>query len=497
MSCASDNLVLVTGATGYVGGRLVPRLLHEGCRVRVLVRDPAKLTGLPWRDRVEVFRGDPLKPPTLPDALNGVASAYYLIHSMTAGSEFRRRDITAAHQFGRAAREAGTQRIIYLGGLGNPETDLSEHLRSRQETGEALRESGVPVTEFRAAIVVGAGSISFEMIRYLAERVPLMICPRWVYTRVQPIAIEDVLHYLVASLSQCEAESRVVEIGGADVLTYGEMMTRYATVRGLRRWLIPVPVLTPRLSSYWVHWVTPIRAAYARPLIEGLRNEVVVRDDRAATLFPAIRPMGYEQAVRTALGELNAARCAARLEGRGEPTKPLEVFSLDGMIVERRRVEVEAPARELYRVFSHLGGRHGWPAFQWAWRLRALFDHMIGGVGLRRTRPDREDLRAGDAVDFYRVETVVPGRLVRLRVELKLPGEGWVQFEAEPRDSQRSRLVQTVFFSPCGLGGVLYWYLFYPAHAIIFNRMLAKMAGKAESARAAGTSQAQAAAPSK
>ncbi|MBN1507293.1 MAG: NAD(P)H-binding protein, partial [Sedimentisphaerales bacterium] len=294
----------MTGATGYVGTRLVARLLADGHSVRVLVREADRLRHKPWFRQVEICEGDAGETSRLKDALSGVHSAYYLIHSMTAGRQFSHRDVELAGSFGGAARGAGLQRIIYLGGLGEPGEALSEHLRSRQETGQALRSSGVPLVELRAAVIVGAGSISFEMIRYLTERIPLMICPRWVFRRTQPIAIDDVLSYLVAALDLPVAESRIVEIGGADILTYGQMIKTYARLRGLGRVLLPVPVLTPKLSSHWVHWTTPVPALYARPLIEGLRSEVVVRNDDARRLFPQICPVGYDAAVGRALDEL-------------------------------------------------------------------------------------------------------------------------------------------------------------------------------------------------
>jgi uncharacterized protein YbjT (DUF2867 family) len=300
--------MLVAGGSGYVGSELVPHLLLAGHRVRVLARDPGKLVGHSWLSQVEVARGDVLAPMTLSRALSGVEAAYYLVHSLAAGSGFHQRDVVAAENFGKAAKEAGVERLIYRGGLGDPSDRLSRHLRSRQQTGRVLRESGVPVTEFRAAIIVGAGSVSFQLIRHLTDRLPIMICPRWVYTRVQPIAIRDVISYLVEALTVPESAGKVVEIGGADVLTYRDMMLGYARAQHKFRLLIPVPFLTPRLSSHWVGLVTPIPADVAQPLILGLRNEVVVRDDLSLRLFPAIKPMGYTAALRIALGKADRAR---------------------------------------------------------------------------------------------------------------------------------------------------------------------------------------------
>jgi len=485
----SRALVLVTGATGYVGGRLVPRLLAAGYRVRVLARDPARLSGRPWRERVEVVAGDVLRPETLPPALGGVAAAYYLIHSMAGHGDFPDRDRAAAGAFAAAAHDAGLAQIVYLGGLGDPEGELSAHLRSRQATGEALRAGGVPVTELRAAVIVGAGSLSFEMIRYLAERVPWMICPRWVYTRIQPIAIDDVLAYLVAALETPACRGAIVEIGGADVVTYGEMLLVYARARGLSRWLVPVPVLTPRLSSFWVHWVTPIPAAIARPLIEGLRNEVVVRSDEARRLFPDIAPVSYAAAVRLALakledGDIETLWSDALASSRGD-RPPVTLTHEQGMILERRERVVAAPAEEVYRVFAGLGGARGWLACDSLWRLRGAFDRLLGGVGLRRGRRDPDEIRVGDAIDFWRVEVAEPGRLLRLRAEMKVPGKAWLQFEAQPAPAAAdgaatSRLVQTAYFAPKGLAGLAYWYLLYPIHSVIFSSLAERIARRAE-----------------
>jgi uncharacterized protein YbjT (DUF2867 family) len=477
------RLILVTGVTGYIGGRLVPRLLDAGYRVRVLVRDPARLQGRPWLPQVDVYQGDVLTPETLAPALQNVSAAYYLIHSMRGNPDFHQRDLTAARNFGTAAQAQGVQHIIYLGGLGDPSTDLSQHLQSRQQTGEALREAGVPVTEFRAGVIVGSGSISFEMIRYLTERIPIMICPRWVFTRIQPISISDTLDYLLAALQTPDSTGRIIEIGGLDVLTYGEMMTRYARVRGLRRYLLPVPVLTPRLSSYWAHWMTPIPSDIARPLIEGLRNETIVRDDTAQQVFPGIHPMDYESAVRLALQNLQASAVETSwsdaLVSSQPQREPTILTTHEGMIIEQRQRIVKASPEATFRAFSSLGGERGWLYFNWAWRLRGILDRIVGGVGFRRGRRHPDEVRVGDAVDFWRVEAVEENRLLRLRAEMKVPGLAWLQFAAEPINGGQTRLTQTAFFAPKGLFGWLYWYGLYPIHSLIFSGLVRKMGERA------------------
>jgi uncharacterized protein YbjT (DUF2867 family) len=475
-SDASSKQVLVTGATGYVGGRLVPRLIEAGHQVRVMVRDARRLEGRTWQSQVSVFEGDVLRPETLAPAMADIQVVYYLIHSMSDSRDFHDRDMQAARNFAQAAAAAGVQQIVYLGGLGDPDDQLSPHLRSRHQTGDALREAGVPVTELRAAVIVGSGSVSFEMIRYLTERVPVMICPQWVYTRIQPIAVRNVLDYLVAVLNNPDAAGQIIEIGGSEVMTYGEMMLRYAKARGLRRMLLPVPVLTPLLSSYWVHWVTPIPAEIARPLIKGLRNEVVVRDPLAKTVFPNIKPMGYDEAVSRALMRLNARQVEtawsdALVSSQGD-VEPLTLTEKEGMIIERRRKKLAAPSEAAYKVFSGLGGKTGWLYANWAWTLRGLMDRMVGGVGLRRGRRDPEDVRAGDALDFWRVEDVQPGRSLRLRAEMKVPGRAWLQFEAAPKVNGETVLTQTAYFAPKGLFGLLYWYVLYPIHGLIFQGMI-------------------------
>jgi uncharacterized protein YbjT (DUF2867 family) len=485
MGISSTQTILVTGATGYIGGRLIPHLLQKGWKVRCLVRDPTRLEGRGWQN-IEVFTGDVLAYETLLPALRGVHAAYYLVHSMAAGKPgFTERDLLAAQQFGHAAKAAGVKRIIYLGGLGSDEDTLSQHLKSRHAVGEQLRASGVAVTEFRAGVIIGAGNISFELIRYLSERVPLLICPKWVHTLTQPIFVQDVLRYLVACLDLSETENRIVEIGGSEILSYGQMMLIYAKVRGLRRWLIPVPVLTPRLSSWWVRLVTPLPVSVARPLIDGLKNQAVVQDPTAQQLFP-FAPLSYEEALKMVLER--------RESGEGETTwsGALSSFSIqdtspqplhkqaEGLIFERRHLLTQAPATAVFRVLSSLGGENGWLYANGLWNLRGYLDRLVGGIGLRRGRRASCELRVGDPLDFWRVEALLPDRSLRLRAEMKLPGKAWLQFEILPKSPSERCILQTAVYEPKGLGGLLYWYGLYPLHRLIFRGLITAIAQKAE-----------------
>ena len=476
--------ILVTGATGYIGGRLVPRLLDAGYQVRVMVRDCSRLQGRTWLKQVQAVQGDAFEPGSLLEAMSNIEVAYYFIHSLYGGADFHQRDLSAARSFGAKAREAGVRRIIFLGGLGDPKSRLSEHLRSRQLTGEALREAGVPVTEFRAAIIVGSGSASFEMIRYLTERIPVMICPRWVFSRIQPIAIGDVMEYLVSALKSPDSADRIIEIGGADVLTYADTMMRYAEIRSLRRVIVPVPVLSPSLSSHWVQWVTPVSARIARPLIEGVRNDVVVTDDLASRLFPKIDPMGYAAAVRLALSDLEAGKietawtdALATSQGNVSPAK---LVVREGLMIKSWQRTVKSTPEKIYRICAGLGGKRGWLYANAAWRLRGIADRLVGGVGLRRGRRHPDQLRSGDAVDFWRVEVAEENRLLRLRSEMKAPGRLWLQFEARSRREGETLAIQTLYYAPKGLLGLLYWYLFYPLHWVFFSGLIRKVAQAAE-----------------
>jgi uncharacterized protein YbjT (DUF2867 family) len=476
--------ILVVGASGYVGGRLAARLVEHGHHVRLASRDPRGLA-----DRfptAEVVRLDLLDPATLPAALEGVELAYYLAHSMAGGETgFEQRDLVAARSFAQAAKEAGLGHIVYLGGLGDPDSRLSAHLASRQQVGAELAAHGVPVTEFRAAVIIGSGSASFELLRSLVEHLPVMITPRWVRTLCQPIAIRDVLEYLTSAVGHPE-RSGVVEIGGPDVLSYAEMMRTYARLRGMRRLMIPVPVLTPRLSSYWCSLVTPVPSAIARPLIEGLRHEVVVRDPLPAAAF-AIATTPFELAVRKAIERVEGHDVETTwFDSLGVSGRPdlVEERSREGMIVDRQRRSVRAAAAVTFAEVERLGGTAGWPYANPLWRIRGLMDRAVGGPGMRLGRRDPDHVRVGDAVDFWRVEAVRRPELLRLRAEMKVPGRAWLQYEVSG-DGDHSRVVQTAFFEPRGLSGLLYWYVLLPAHLFIFRGSVRRLVRRAERAQAA------------
>lgn len=463
-------LILVTGATGYIGGRLLGRLEAEGRRVRALARRPEFLAPR-VAPGTEVVRGDVLDLDSLAAALAGVHTAYYLVHLMAAGDRFAEADRVAAVGFAQAARAAGVRRIIYLGGLGGDE-DLSEHLASRQEVGRILAGSGVPTIELRASIVIGSGSLSFEMVRALVERLPVMITPRWVSSRAQPIAIEDVLDYLAAALEAPPEVDGHYEIGGADAVSYLDIMMEYARQRGLRRWAIRVPVLTPRLSSLWLGLVTPLYARIGRQLVEGVRNETVVRDDRARRAFPAVRPRGIRDAIERALVNEDREFAATRWSDALSSLPREAAGGRSGSrLVDSRSLRVECPPERAFAPIRRIGGKTGWYYGHLLWRMRGWLDLLVGGVGLRRGRRDPEWVIPGDTLDFWRVEAFEPPRLLRLAAEMKLPGRAWLQFEVEP-DGAGSIIRQTALFDPRGLFGRLYWYSLYPLHHLVFGGML-------------------------
>ncbi|MDL2076241.1 SDR family oxidoreductase [Streptomyces sp. GXMU-J15] len=474
---------LVTGASGYIGGRLVPELLAAGHQVLCLARSPDKLRDHPWAGEVETVRGDVTDADSVAAAMRDVDVAYYLVHALGSGSGFEDTDRRAARVFAEQARAAGVSRIVYLGGLtpaNVPERELSPHLRSRAEVGRIFLDSPVPAAVLRAAVVIGSGSASFEMLRYLTERLPVMVTPSWVHTRTQPIGVRDVLRYLVGCATLPDDVDRAFDIGGPDVLTYREMMCRYAAVAGLpRRLIVPVPVLTPSLSSHWVGLVTPVPASLARPLTESLRHEVVCREHDIARYVPDLpgRPLSFDDALRLALRRVREAQVATRWSSAALPGAPSDPLPTDpdwaggSLYKDERERTVEAPRESLWKVIEGIGGDNGWYSFPLAWAVRGWLDRFVGGVGLRRGRRDAERLRVGDSLDFWRVEEIEPGHLLRLRAEMRLPGLAWLEMRAETDDKGGTHYRQRALFHPRGLLGHAYWWAVSPFHAVVFGGM--------------------------
>lgn len=484
LGVAPGALVLVTGASGYVGGRLVAVLLERGYRVRCLVRTPAKVWSAPWRESVEIVQGD--VGGDLSEAMSGVAASFYLVHSIGSTAKWAEHDRAVAENFRRAAEVAGLRRIIYLGGLGDHSAGtLSEHLASRQEVGAELAKGSVPVVELRAAVVIGSGSASFEMLRYLVEVLPAMVTPRWVDTKCQPVAVRDVLHFLAESLT-ADVTGRVLDVGGPEVMTYRQMMAQYAEVAGLRRRVVvPVPFLTPGLSSRWIGLVTPIPPLLARPLIQSLVNDVIVTGDAAADAMP-IEQLTYRKAVELALGhsisgDVPTSWAHAELGGRppAEPQPTDPAWSGGTVNLDQRQRHVAASPAELFHVVCSIGGKQGWYASDWLWGVRGVLDSLIGGVGMRRKRLHSHQLSVGDPLDFWRVEALTVDSLLRLRAEMRLPGEAWLEWQIEADDSGAT-ITQTARFHPRGLLGRLYWIAVAPFHRFIFPGLLGGICADAE-----------------
>lgn len=476
--------ILVTGATGYIGGRLVPRLLEQGLLVRCMVRDAHRLEGYPWRNNVEVVEGDALDLDSLTRSMRGVTSAYYLIQGLRGGDVDINRDLRVAQNFTLAAEAAGVQRIIYLGELVDSKHPLTPYLRSRQEIGKILCRGSVRVTEFRAGMVIGPGSALFEMVRYVAERQPMFICPKWWFSLAQPIAVNDVIEYMLQALQIQAVENQTIEIGGASQLTYAAMLRTYSSERGFKRLLIHFPFYIPRLSAYWVHMVTPIHWRVVLPLIEGLQAENVVRSNLAMLLFPRIQPLDFSSALRQALGrvlsdEVETSWSDSLVVSQGD-VSPLIMTTSEGMMFERRRAVLPLPPHPIFQAYTGLGGKRGWLYMNWTWSIRGWIDKLVGGVGLRRGRRHPNDLRVGESLDFWRVEAVEPDHLVRLRAEMRLPGKAWLEFRSNSDGDGRTVLTQTAYFAPKGLAGFLYWYTLYPIHGFIFSGLIRKIATRAK-----------------
>ena len=466
------SLILLTGASGYIGGRLLPSLEQQGYRVRCVARHPEVLKPKVGPS-TDVVAGDVLDRPSLDSALRGVDVAYYLVHSMSSTGSFEETDRQAARNFSEAAKAAGVKGLIYVGGLGSDEEALSPHLRSRHEVGDILRQSGLPVCEFRASAVIGSGSASFELIRALVERLPVMLTPRWVKGKAQPIAIDDVLDYLVEALRIPLSKYRIYEVGGADQVSYAEMMRAYGRRRGLTPLIIPVPVLTPWLSALWLGLITPLYARIGRAIIESIVHVTVVRDHAALTTF-SVRPMGIDEAIHRALAHeethFAATRWSDALSSSGKlPSWGSVQFGT--RLVDSRTLTVDAPPAVVFKHIERIGGDNGWYAWNWLWRVRGFIDLLEGGVGLRRGRPSSTTLHVGDTVDSFRVESIEPNRRLRLRSEMHLYGRAWLEFEVTGADSSTT-IRQTAIFDPVGLIGQMYWYSLYVPHELVFRGML-------------------------
>jgi uncharacterized protein YbjT (DUF2867 family) len=484
---------LVTGASGYIGGRLVPELVKAGWSVRAMARDARRLRDHAWADDVEIVEADVSKPETLHAALGGVDCAYYLVHSIGSSARFEDADRQAAETFARAARECDVGRLVYLGGLTPPDEELSPHLRSRQEVGRILLDSGVPTAVLCAAVVLGSGSASFEMLRYLTERLPAMIAPKWISSSIQPIAVRDVLRYLVGAADLPPDVNRSFDVGGPDIVNYRQMMQRYAKVAGLpKRRIVAVPVLTPRLSSHWVGLVTPVPSGLARPLVESLRHDVVCRehDIKQYVPDPAEGLVGFDDAVRLALTRVRDADVATHWSSAtvaGTPADPMPTdpeWAGGDLYVDDRSRRVDATPAALWRVIKGVGGTSGWYSWSLAWQVRGVLDRLVGGPGLRRGRRSPHDLQLGDALDFWRVEEIVDEELLRLRAEMRVPGRAWLDLGVETGDDGHTVFRQRAVFAPRGLLGRAYWWAVYPFHDLVFGSMQRNIAARAEAAAA-------------
>ncbi|MBP6043170.1 MAG: SDR family oxidoreductase [Rhodoluna sp.] len=480
-SAGKPALVLVTGATGYIGGRLVTHLLDVGYRVRVFSRQADRLRDYPWISKVEVVEGDANDVVALNAALKSVDIAYYMLHALNLTEDFEKEEQVLAEKFAKAALANKLKRIVYLGGIITKGQELSPHLASRALTGEILRNSGVPTIELRAGVVIGSGSASFEMLRYLTERLPIMTTPKWVLNQIQPIAIRDVLRYLVGAAAIDKKINGAFDVAGPDLFTYAEMMQQYAEAAGLRRRIIiPIPVLTPKLSSGWVGLVTPVPFQLARRLVDSLKNDVIADNGPIRELIadPKSGLTPFKTAVKLALTRLKTSSVETRWTDASVPYAPSDPLPTDpdwaggSLYTDVRTVESTQTAEQVFARIEAIGGDHGYSTATWAWQLRGLMDRLVGGVGLRRGRRDPDHLVVGEALDFWRVEEIKRPNLLRLRAEMKMPGRAWLEWSVIPNESGTGcTVVQRAIYVPLGLWGHLYWWAVWPMHGLVFPSM--------------------------
>jgi uncharacterized protein YbjT (DUF2867 family) len=473
--------ILVTGATGYIGGRLVPELVKSDYSVKILTDEPSRFVGRKWFDQVEVLQGEILKPETYLPGLDGVGVVFYMI-SKQKEQDSPQEAIEAARRFSKSAKNAGVRRTIYLGGVELEDGEASTHQQSRMLIGDALRESGISVVELRASIIIGSGSVFFEMIRHLVEKLPVMLLPKSFSVTLHPIAIHDVLAYLIKSIDISEPTCTAIDIGATNKKNLHEMLLSYAKIRDLRRWIVSVPIIPDWIAAFWINSVTPIPVNIAWSIITEMRKEKI-RIHRCAQIhFPEKTISNFEESVERSL-ELLEAGLVETSWSDGLPTNPddeplVDVLNRGGVVYERRQRICPASASTVFNVIQSLGGSEGWLFFDWAWRIRGFIDKFTGGVGLQRGRRHPTGLRVGDALDFWRVEAIIPDRLLRLRAEMKVPGQAWLEFETEPIDESHTSISQVAFFAPKGLTGLAYWYFLYPIHKILFTGMIQKISEK-------------------
>ena len=464
---APDELILVTGVTGYVGGCLIPRLLEKGHRVRILVRNPIRLSGRPWLPKVEVVDGDLLFPGSLDRAMQGVSTAYYLVHNMSSGRDYIDQEYDAARKFAEAAGKGGAGHIIYLGGLADPDEEMGLHLRSRLHTGDILRQGSVPVTEFRSCMIIGSGSISFEMIRYLTEKLPILMGPRLINNKTQPIAIANVLEYLLSALENGSSRGKIYEIGGKNVVSYAETISTYARLRGLKRSIIVSPWMPVKLMASIAGMITPVPVSITGPLLDGMRGNTVVCVDSARQDFPQIQPIDFQTSVLDALHRLSPAHLGIILENSASSFR----IRREGFFIEGQQLRFYGQPEAAYRAITGLGGKSGWMYLNWLWKLRGFLDKLVGGPGLRGRRVEAA-LVEGDVLDFYLVEVLEPNQRMRIKAELKAPGLGWMEWRIKAHADGDLTISQIVYFAPHGLMGFLYWYILHPVHHLVFTGLI-------------------------